>query len=378
MQRIDLNNKSVCCGCGACAFTCPSKAIAMQPDEEGYLYPVINEDRCTNCGVCLKNCSMQNEQAIGTLYNDITTYAVKHKKDKVRYNSRSGGVFTAISDWVFDNDGLVYGALQDRPDHVMLVRASNQKERDELRGSKYVQSHSEHIFELLRDDLKSGRIVLFTGTPCQCASVATVFDPNRYANLYLCDFVCHGVPSETLLVDYLRWVEKKYHSTVKAFVFRDKDKYSWESHFEKIILESKTIYSQRYAKLFACNCCLRPSCYSCKYTSISRKTDFTIADYWGIKNIESNFYDEKGVSLLILRSEKANKVFDGIIDKIDYINTTGKKLEHYNLYRPTKKPDNREKFWNDYHKKGFEFISKKYGSYDLAHRIKHKLIDHYD
>ena len=378
MQKIDINNSSNCCGCGACQYVCPSMAINLVKDGEGYLYPQIDKDKCINCGLCFKSCAIQNDEANSKEYNNIQTYAVKHKDHVVRINSRSGGAFTALSDWILDNGGVVYGAMLDRSDHVKHFRATNKKERDLLRGSKYVQSHTEHIYSQIKDDLKLGKKVFFTGTPCQCASIAAVFNPKQYNNLHLCDFICHGIPSEKLLSDYLLWIEKKYHSEIIEFDFRDKKKFNWENHIEKIILKSKTIYSRRFANLFYNNCCLRPSCYTCKYTTINRITDFTIGDYWGIKEIAPSFYDNKGISLVIIRSEKAKMIFEKIQEFIDKIETTEYKLEHYNLYRPTEKPSKREDFWKDYFSKGFLYVSNKYGGYDILHRIKYKILDHYD
>lgn len=241
-------------------------------------------------------------------------------------------------------------------------------------GSKYVQSDTTGVWKTLKDDVLSGKPVLFSGTPCQVEAVYHFFD-REHDNLYLCDFVCHGVPSPLFWKEYMAYMERKYRAKITAFDFRDKKEHTWESHFEKITFGEKTIYSRRYTNIFYSNDCLRRSCYECPYTDTDRVSDFTIADYWGIDDVAPEFNDQKGVSLLLLRGEKAVKAFKDIWEGLIAIDTATVPPTHFNLKRPTSMPKTRAAFWNDYKKHGFGFVSRKYGRYDFVRRIKYKWID---
>lgn len=277
--------KEKCCGCGICSYFCPKKAITMVDDKEGFSYPRIDQTKCIECGKCVKVCAMQASNEERLTKDCVSIYAVKHKHDAVRMKSRSGGLFTAISDVVLERGGVVYGAKAITPREVQHIRVHTKEDRDTIRGSKYVQSSIIEALPQLECDLKEGLEVLFTGSPCQCAAVLRAFPQHKYPKLILCEFICHGVPSKKVLGDYLDWVEKKYKSKVIEFDFRDKEKHSWESHVERIKLSKKTIYSRRYTNLFYGNQCLRPSCYACPYTQRRRASDFVIGDYWGIDRV---------------------------------------------------------------------------------------------
>ena len=176
----------------------------------------------------------------------------------------------------------------------------------------------------------------------------------------------------------MAYMERKFRSKITAFEFRDKKEHTWESHVEKIAFGERTIYSRRYTNIFYSNNCLRRSCYECQYTNMDRVSDFTIADYWGSDDGAPEFNDQKGVSLLLLRGEKAVKFFKDIQEDLIVIDTILSPPKHYNLKRPTSMPQTRTAFWNDYKKHGFGFVSRKYGRYDFVRRIKYKWIDKMD
>jgi len=375
MKHVNWSNKGDCCGCGACKYACPADAIAYILDEEGFSYPQVDETRCINCGKCLAICPQVKDLAKETL--PVTErYGAKYKDAAVRSESRSGGAFTAVSNVVLKLGGCVYGAVQTAPERVEHLRAETPQDRDRMRGSKYVQSDMTGVYAQMEEDLRSGRAVLFSGTPCQCAAVYNVFPTAE--NLYLCDFLCHGVPSQKLWGDYLNWTAKKYRAKVLAAEFRDKREHPWESHVESVSLENKTVYSRRYANLFCQNAALRPSCYACRYTRPDRVSDFTLADYWGIDEVKPEFNDGKGISLLMLRTEKAQKLFEDATQELELFDAMPYEPKHYNLKRPTACPENRESFWHDYESHGFAYVSAKYGGYDVLRRIKNKLVEHVD
>ncbi len=369
------NDKSECSGCMGCSFVCPNGAISYAEDGEGFFYPEINADLCIGCGKCARMCAFQSGVEKNT---QLSHFAIKHKDTKIRKNSRSGGAFVAISDFILDCGGVVYGAVQKTPDSVVHTRATTKEGRNLMCGSKYVQSDMSGVYELIREDLNSGLAVLFCGTPCQAAQIRKAFSEKNFDKLYICDFLCHGVPSRKVWKDNLDFWKRKFKSEIISADFRDKDRFAWETHYEAYRIGKRTVWSRRYTNMFCSNYTLRPSCYSCKYTTSDRVSDFTLADYWGIDSAVPGFNDHKGVSLLIINSEKASELFEKIKDSVEAVDTTSQILLHYNLSRSSRAPQDREAFWNDYSKLGFEYVSAKYGGYSLLRRIKNKIINKVD
>ena len=208
---IDQKQKKDCCGCGACAQACPVQAIAMKEDERGFLFPVIHYDRCKNCGIC------DREPAI---------YGINHRDDEVRKNSTSGGAFTAISDYVLARNGVVYGAAYQPDLSVVTKRATTPAERDECRGSKYVQCDTKDSYIQIKQDLEAGRLVLYTGTPCQIAGLRS-FLQKEYENLLTAEVICHGVPNNRMWHAFLDLAEKAAGARVADACFRDKSETGW-------------------------------------------------------------------------------------------------------------------------------------------------------
>ena len=372
INHINIEKKEDCTGCGACEYICPKHAINLSKDEEGFSEPFVDIKRCVNCGLCIMSCHLNNKANYKILNYD--QYAVKHKNETIRARSRSGGIFTAISDYFLAHKGIVFGAVLNKENFtVEHVCAHTTEERDKMCGSKYVQSNMKNIFKELKNQLKSQKKVLFTGTPCQVSAVAKIFPRDEYPELILCDFVCHGVPSEMLFSYYIQWCTQKYKGKVKDFLFRNKQKYDWESHVEDITIGDRHIYSKKFAELFSKNLCLRESCYSCKYATKNRISDFTIADYWGIDKILPGFNDGKGVSLVIIRSDYAKNIFECIKEELVYQNTKKFEPSHYNLKKPTSRPVERDWFYRDLSSKGFEYVSSKYGDCSVLRKIRDRI-----
>lgn len=361
-----------CTGCGVCKYICPNNAIELIRDNKGFYIASIEKKNCVECGKCVQFCHKERNVQIYT--KPYKQYAVKHVDSEIRSNSRSGGIFTALSDAIIEKGGVVFGAVLDDSFQVHHEKAMDCEGRNRMRGSKYVQSKITHVISEIDKELKRGRLVLFSGTPCQTAALRCLFDDNKYQNLFLCDCICHGVPSASFFEDYLSWCKKHYHGNVTGFDFRDKNKFGWEAHVERIEISEKKYWSKRFANLFASSKSLRETCFSCKYATVDRCSDFTIGDYWGIDDINTDFYDNEGISALIIRSDKGLDLFNSIKDKVIFLSTDEYELSHYNLKIPTSKPDDYEEFWNDYFEKGFDYVSRKYGGYDLLHRLKNKLV----
>lgn len=366
-----VKEKQNCCGCSACMSICPTLAIKMEPDKEGFLYPTIDHTLCIECERCLNVCAFQNGYDTSHNLFEPVAFAVKHSSSDVREQSTSGGIFSAISDVVLRNKGSVYGAAFDANLIVCHQKATTPDERDALRGSKYVQSEMRQTIHDIEVDLSEGKKVLFTGTPCQVAGVREFFITKKISteNLVLCDIICHGTPSPLIFSQYLNLCEKTEKKKITNHIFRSKV-LGWHNHTEVNVFEdgqtdSKSYVSQLFKHIFYSHAILRPACHNCKYTSLDRASDITIADYWGIDRFLPEFDDNKGISLALLNTQKGLDYFDLCRDKLIVRDGNARECLYYNMNQPTKASPLRDSIWNDYHTKGFEYIIKKYYSYGI-------------
>lgn len=351
-----------CCGCTACMSVCPKNAISMTADSEGFLYPTIDETKCIDCGACKRVCAFHDKYKTPNLMDEIEIYAAKHKDIDERLTSRSGGVFMALSEYVLQLEGVVYGASLNDKLEVAHARISEKKDLYRLKGSKYVQSNMNDMLSNVKNDLLLGKYVLFSGTACQIAGVISYIPEKLQEKLITCDIICHGVPSPKIWKDYILWVEKNEHKKVIDVNFRDKS-FGWNSHCETLYFnEDKTdkLSTKTYSNLFTWAIMLRPSCSECHFTNYRRVSDFTIGDFWGIDKIAPEFNDNKGVSLFFVNTEKAKKIFESISSSIDYIESTKEACVQPNLIGPTKFARNRKQFWRDYYNHGFDHCITKY------------------
>ncbi len=367
---IRIVDKKDCCGCSACQSICPQDAISMKPDDLGFLYPVIDKSKCTKCNLCSKVCSF-NKNYKKNEVEEISVYAVRHKNITEIENSRSGAMFVVITDYIIDNGGVVYGAGYKEHFVVTHKRATSKEERNEFRGSKYVQSELNGIFRSVKKDLKAGLLVCFSGTPCQTSGLRSFLDTTRTdsTNLVTVDIVCHGVPSPYIWRDYLKWIEKRQKGTANTVNFRDKQ-FGWAANKESFIINSKKIISTTYSKLFYKHLMSRHSCQVCHYTNTVRPSDITIADFWGWEKVDANFNkDDKGVSLVLLNSTKGKYLFENVKNTIDLIKTEIGLAMQPNLQRPSAVSPQRMDFEKDYKEKGFEFVLRKYNRSSKSNKI---------
>ena len=229
---IKINNPSDCCGCTACASICAHNAITMEPDVLGFLYPTVDESKCVDCGLCDKVCQFNDNYDRSLNLEQPLAYAARHKDIDEVMKSRSGAVFAAISDYILEQGGVIYGVGYKDHFRVSHKRATTKEERDEFRGSKYVQSDLTGIFRLVKEDLKKGLTVLFSGTPCQTSGLNAYVGKKLRENLILVDIVCHGVPSPFIWRDYIAHLEKEQGDQIVAVNFRDKELFGWKAHKE--------------------------------------------------------------------------------------------------------------------------------------------------
>ena len=365
-----------CAGCGLCSNVCPQNAIEMKPDTQGFLYPQINDERCIHCGLCEHICTALKNQKRDVL----SCYAVKNKKAEVLQESTSGGFFSALSEWFINNNGVVYGCILNEKLEAMHIRADNMTACKQMRDSKYVQSNIQAIYSQIIQDLDDGKIVLFTGTPCQNGAIHEYcYKSNNIENLYLCDIVCHGLASPMILKEHIRFLEKREKTKIEKLRFRDKtfgwnkDNKRWLKCIDengKIILDD--IYYRMY---FNYNIISRPACASCSFTKRERIADFTMGDFWGIEKILPNFSYVDGATLLIIRSEKANQVFQRIKRNLIEMPADLQEAVKYNqrLESSSVFGENYEKIWDDLEKRGYEYVIEHYITPSITVRCLNKI-----
>lgn len=302
----------------------------------------------------------------------MKSFAVKHKDLDIRLASRSGGCFTAISDYVLEQGGVVYGCYLNEQLVAVHGRATTKEERNRFRGSKYVQSDKRDTFLQVKQDLKNGLFVLFSGTTCEVAGLRAFLKNVDSTRLILVDILCHGVPSPLLWEKYKEYCQNKVGSPASAANFRDKRKFGWASHFETLRFQSGKEYSSKdYACIFYSHYGLRPSCYHCRYKNINHPSDFTLADCWGIGKNMPRFDDNKGVSLLLVNTEKAQILFDSINTCFDYKEVDIKDYMQLPLRSACHVNNNkRSRFWKELATNSFSYIVNKYGANSKEERIK--------
>ena len=302
----------------------------------------------------------------------MLVYGAKHKELNVRGKSRSGGAFVALSDYILENDGAVYGCLMQDTVTAIHERAVTKEERDKFCGSKYIQSVVTcDIYSKIEYDLKNSKKVLFSGTPCQVKSMKQYLKIKKVntQNLFLVDIACHGVPSPLIWNEYLKYLENRFHEKAIQVDFRNKEIFGWAAHYETIMFTEFTIASPLFRELFYRHYILRPSCYNCKCKSVPYESDITLADFWGIDNLDANFNDNKGVSLLLINTEKGERVFNIIKDSLLYKEFLIEQVLQDPLIKSSSLPENREQFWEDFQQNGIYYCLTKYANYSWKKRI---------
>ena len=362
MDKVYIS-KEMCSGCKACIDICPTKAITMCKDEEGFEYPQINQEKCINCGKCSRLCAFKRKN-INEAQKPISIIGVKAKNEKERISSRSGGIFSVLANYIIEQSGIVYGCVLSKDLEVHHARATTQEQLKEFKGSKYVKSNLKNVYSEAKNDLQEGKIVLFSGTGCEIAGLYATLKNVDTSKLYTCDLICHGVPTPLIYEEYIKFMEKKENQKITHVDFRDKS-FGWSTHKETLSFEDgKKLTANYYTELFYSHHILRPSCYNCQFSNMDRVSDITIGDFWGIQKENPEFYDEKGISLALVNTGKGQEILEHIKEKLDWIEV---KSQHYmqpNLQHPSKKPENRNEFWEDYKQKGFEYIMEKYAYFE--------------
>ena len=365
IENVDEMNKNKCTGCRTCEQICPTGAIFMTENKEGFIEPNVDKEKCINCSKCVVNCPQLNKKEVK---NTANVYAVKLKKQEEQMESSSGGAFVAIAKKILENKGIVYGCAFLDDLKAIHIKVNNEKDLKKLKGSKYVQSNTRNTFKEVKEFLKNNQKVLYSGTPCQIAGLKSYLGRD-YKNLVTVDFVCHGVPSPKLFEKYKEWLEKKNKAKLKSYYFRDKEKNLWGLNSKMVfskngqdIISYKRALLDPYYKSFLKGYTYRECCYDCLYANQNRISDFTIADYWGIETEHPDFQDEKGVSLLMANTEKANTFFEkNVKEEVEYVKSNIEKAakKNMNLNRPFIRPIQRNYAYIGIEEEDFDLYAKK-------------------
>lgn len=376
---IKINDKKLCCGCEACKWSCPKKCIEMVRDEEGFLYPLVDADKCVNCGICTSVCPMINNEDSLSSTND-NTFAAFSNCEK-REESSSGGIFNNLAQRVISLGGIVYGVKM-REDFKgdEYCRIDSMNYIDALLGSKYIEAEDNSVFFRVKSDLDENCTVLFSGTPCKIFGLKKYLN-KEYENLICVDLVCHGVPSSLVWRKHLDYIQNKYKSKLTNVSFRSK-KNGWNNYGMKYEFNNKSYFvdkwSDYYMILFLKNLDLRPSCYSCPFKGKS-DADITLGDYWGIQSFFPNLNDDKGISAVITRSNKGNALIQelSLMHEINLIESDFDDFISYNTaaISSTSRPSERNGFFSDLNDIGYKKTIKKYVYNDYCGRVTMLLID---
>ena len=357
------NQKSQCCGCSMCAFVCPTNAIKMDFDFEGFAFPVVDHERCINCNKCSSVCPM--DVAKKSTQEPIA-YAAYSKNHNTVKTSSSGGVFAELAKKVIMDGGYVCGCTMDSKYQAKHIVIDRMEDIPLLQGSKYVQSDLSHCLDQLSPLLKQGKNVLFVGTPCQVSAVKNQFHCN---NLMTVDLLCHGVPSQKLLDFYVDYLEHKHRGELIEIVFRDKEKFGWsitQRYKIKKKKHIKTYYLERhtseYFSGFLRNMTQRESCFGCPYTSLDRVGDITLADFWGIDKVRPDLLNLEGTSLVFANSAKGISLLNEIQDSVfmSEVNTADAIYQNINFVSPPERSKLRDTIYGLIFSHGFKKAGKKY------------------
>lgn len=382
---IQITNKVECCGCNACGDICPKEAITFKTDIEGFWYPEVNRDKCIDCGLCDKVCPQISKAKNIQRYDIPKVYAAYTKDEKVRIDSTSGGIHSTLAIEMYKRGSYVGGAIYNH-DHTVSHYISNDiKDLPAIRSSKYLQSNMSGNFKQIKDLLNHGKEVFYCGAPCQVQALYK-FLRKEYANLTTCDFICRGVNSPKVFLSYMNMLERQYGAKATKIKFKAK-KWGWHNFSMRVNFANEKEYCKdRYHDYFfvgylQCGNFSRPSCYECKFKGCPQMSDITLADFWGIENLDKTMDQDKGTSLVMINSAKGENLFNHIKENIIYkeYNITDAGLQNQPINQSiVASKNNRDSFFRDLDLLPFEIVAKKYFPLPTwKHKVKKALRKYY-
>lgn len=370
--------KEECSGCSACCMICPKHCISMKMDNEGFYYPEIDKTSCINCKQCEQICPFDRPQYNNS--NNPEVYATYLINEQQRKKSSSGGLFYAISQWIIENGGIVYGAAFDSNFRLRHIGVERVEELHALRGSKYVQSYMGSIFREIKLNLESGKWVFFTGVGCQVAGLKSYLKKS-YDKLITSDLVCHGAPSQLMLDWHLQYLSNKEHGKIKEYYFRDNDGWEVCEQYRFVTKDgkekTKKLYSYSlspYLFSFMQGYTYRYSCYNCKFARIPRQGDLTLGDFWGANKFFHDIDTKSGVSLVLVNSEKGKYIWEQIAPNVICRKSTVSAAAecNANLIKASEKTEVRKYCYDLIRKKGYSYVAKTIFKAPHYNRIKIK------
>lgn len=341
-------DKKECCGCYACVDICPKNAIIMEEDENGFIYPTIDEKKCIKCSKCKNVCEIRKSLKKNETKECYSSYSLD---ESVHKSSSSGGVAYELYKYTIDNGGVIYGvsSFTDNEGDIAFIRTDSIEEIKKMQGSKYVHAYIKDIYSNLLKDLKDNKYVLFIGTPCQVAGLKAFLNKD-YINLITVDLVCHGVmPQKTLKSQ----INKEYD----YINFRGESGFKFVAQEKKRIVYNKNKYQSDYFYAFLNGLGYRENCYSCVYAQKKRIGDITIGDFWAKKN----YQEMNGISLVLINTQKGKEFFekiDSLFKEKDVIENAY--INNEQLIKPTKKNDDYQTFLNNIKRHNIKFALKKH------------------
>lgn len=364
---ISIIDKKDCCGCNACGDVCPKDAIKFEKDNEGFLYPLIDQEKCINCGLCDRICPSINIEKLKK--NDFefpVCFAAIHKNLEIRFDSTSGGAFSALAKKAYLQGYYVGGAIWNEDWSVSHYISNKKADLERLRSSKYIQSEACGFYKRVKELLDSGEKVLLCGTPCQIAALKSYLRKD-YDNLVTIDFICQYVNSPLVWHKYIENLEREHQS--KVVYIKDKNKeLGWRSLCNKVVFENGDVVYDKHTENLFRRCYMRlgiaarPSCYKCEFKGFPRIADITIADFWGVEKYLPKEYDYNlGTSLIMCNSQKGLDYFDEKVqkyltfEKVELENTITKNAALVTPFNPDIN-FSRDQFYRDINEKDFKSV----------------------
>lgn len=364
---IEIKKKEDCCGCNACGDVCPKGSITFKTDNEGFWYPEVNKETCIDCHLCEKVCPIIEPAKHITRYEEPVVFASYTKDDVIRIDSTSGGIHSMLAQAMYKKNAYVGGAIYNEDHTVSHIASNDPKMLDEIRSSKYLQSSMEGQYKEVKRLLQAGEEVLYCGCPCQIQALYNYLK-KEYVNLTTCDFICRGVNSPKVFLKYMDMLERQYGAKATKIKFKAKE-WGWHNFSMRVnFANGKEYCKDRWHDLFFIGYLqagnfTRPSCYDCHFKGFPQKADITLADFWGIENVDKSMDQDRGTSLVMVNSDKGMKLFNSIKDKIEWRQFTMADARKGNPAMEgslkSAKP-NRKQFFEALDKEPFEIVAKKY------------------